>query len=392
MTFRNPLITVAGHICLDIIPTFSPDAMAGRTDLADLLAPGTLTNTGPALTATGGAVTNTGLALYQLGVNTRLMGKVGADQFGQATLDVLRSYDPALADGMIVDADAASSYTIVINPPGVDRVFLHYPGPNDTFAAADVSDEALRATQIFHFGYPPIMARMFAHNGQELVALLQRARQCGAVTSLDMAYPDPASPAGQADWPAILAGALPHADIFLPSLEETLFMLDREHHDALRDRGDIIMQADGALLRELSDRILAMGVAVAGLKLGEQGFYVRTTDDAARLGALAPLLGDQLDGWLNRELLAPCFRIDVAGTTGAGDSTIAGFLAGLSRGLPLEETVDLAAGVGACRVESLHGSRGIPALETVRTRINAGWPRRSTQLSLHSRNGPRPLV
>jgi sugar/nucleoside kinase (ribokinase family) len=100
--------------------------------------PGRLLNIGPAAISTGGAVANTGMALHRLGVPVRLMGKVGDDLFGRAVLDVLRTGAPHLADGMIVTPGEATSYSIVISPPDIDRSFLHCPGANDTFGADDV--------------------------------------------------------------------------------------------------------------------------------------------------------------------------------------------------------------------------------------------------------------
>ncbi|HAJ34594.1 MAG TPA: carbohydrate kinase family protein, partial [Chloroflexi bacterium] len=124
MSKSNPLIIVAGHICVDIIPAW-PQAVES---FAAVFKPGRLNEVGPALVSTGGAVSNTGIALHRLGVPVQLMGKVGPDLFGRAILDVVAGYDPALTEGMIVDPAADSSYTLVINPPGVDRIFLHNPG------------------------------------------------------------------------------------------------------------------------------------------------------------------------------------------------------------------------------------------------------------------------
>lgn len=375
-----PAVIVAGHICLDIIPTFAGDQ---TTRLDQLLQPGRLVNIGPAVTSTGGAVSNTGLALHRLGVATSLMGKVGDDLFGHAILDLLRRRDPALAAGMIVDGDAVSSYTLVINPPGEDRAFLHCPGANDTFSASDVTENQLRGAQIVHFGYPPIMRSFFLDDGAQLVALMQRIRQAGAVSSLDMAYPDREAEAGRADWRTILARVLPHVDIFLPSLEEMLFMLDRDRHDAMLADGGIPARTDGALLADLAQEMLAMGAAMAGLKLGDQGFYLRTTEDAARLAALP--LRRRLDPaqWAGRELLAPCFQVDVAGTTGAGDCTIAGFLAALLHGLPADETLRHAVAVGACNVEQADATSGIRPWAEVRARMAAGWMQRPLTLTLN---------
>lgn len=387
----EPQVVVAGHICLDVIPSFDTHAQhGGAHDAAQLLQPGKLVNVGPALLATGGAVSNTGLALHRLGVPTRLMGMIGGDLFGKAVLDIVRGYDPALAEGMIVDRDAFTSYTIVIEPPGLDRMFLHAPGANDSFTAAHVPLFRLEGARLFHFGYPPIMRQFYGDDGDELARLMQQVKARGLVTSLDMAYPDPNSDAGRADWRAILTRALPFVDVFLPSLEETLFMLDRNRHDTLNAQGGILRQADGALLADLAGELLDMGAAIVGLKLGDQGFYVRTTSDPARLD-LPPL--PQLDTtWSGRELLAPCFQVQVAGTTGAGDCTIAGFLAGLLAGQSLPQTLTSAVAVGACNVERADSLSGVPDWGTLQTRLAAGWAREEVALNLpgwtwHEANG-----
>ncbi len=195
-----PQIVVAGHICLDVIPALNeaPD-----------LRPGGLVVVGPAALSTGGAVGNVGLALHRLGVPVRLMGKIGDDLFGRAVLDVLRAHDPRLADGMIVVPGETTSYSIVVNPPGVDRTFLHCPGANETFRAADVPLDRLAGARILHFGYPPLMRRLYADGGAELHALLAAVRGCGLVTSLDLCAPDPHSEAGRVDWAALLAPLCP---------------------------------------------------------------------------------------------------------------------------------------------------------------------------------------
>ena len=144
---------VAGHICLDIIPQFPFDA---GNDLAAYLSPGRLSEVGPATLSTGGAVSNTGLNLKRLGIDTRLMGKVGDDLFGRAILDIVRGYGDELAEGMIVVPGETSSYTVVINPPHIDRMFLHCVGANRTFCAQDVRYELVAQARVFHLGYPPI--------------------------------------------------------------------------------------------------------------------------------------------------------------------------------------------------------------------------------------------
>jgi len=374
-------LVVAGHICLDIIPRFEGGAAA----LEDVLVPGKLVNVGPAVVSTGGAVSNTGLALHRLGLPTRLMGKIGDDLLGHAILEVIREHDPRLADGMLVAKGVPTSYTVVLNPPGVDRMFLHCPGANDSFGPEDVPYEALRDADLFHFGYPPLMRRMYAQAGRELETLLREVRARGLTISLDMARPDPASEAGRAAWPELLARALRHVDLFLPSLDEILFMLDRPRWEDLERRragAELASFVDGQVLTDISGRLLAMGAAVVGLKLGTEGFYLRTTQDAARLGDTGRLGVRDAEAWLGRELLSPCFRVDVVGTTGSGDCTVAGFLAGWAYGLGPEAVMTSAVAVGACNVEAADATSGIPTWRAVCNRVEAGWERREGRLAL----------
>jgi sugar/nucleoside kinase (ribokinase family) len=378
---RRTDVVVAGHICLDIIPSLAD--VPGRP--GELFAPGTLVKVGPAVVATGGAVPNTGLALHRLGVATRLMGKVGDDLFGRAILDLLKRHDAALAEDMIVATGEHSSYSIVINPRGLDRTFLHCPGANDTFRAEDLPAERVGDARIFHFGYPPLMRRMYADGGAGLAHMLGAVRQRGVAVSLDMSRPDLASEAGLADWPSLLRRTLPQVDLFLPSLDETLLMLDRERFlrmEQAAGAAGIVSLADADLLRQLADQLLELGAAVVALKLGDQGLYVRTTARNARLAAIGGGLGLAAAGWCGRELLAPCFEVAVAGTTGAGDCTIAGFLAGLLRGLGPEETLRAAVAVGACSVEAADANSGVPAWPAVERRLASGWRQREVRMAL----------
>ena len=376
MAVGTPAVVVAGHICLDIIPAFGRHGGG----LAHLLKPGTLVEVGPVVLSTGGAVANTGLALHRLGVPTRLMGKVGDDLFGDAILRIIRRHEPALAAGMLVARGEPSSYTVVINPPGVDRVFLHCPGANDTFSDDDIPYGELAGVRLFHLGYPPVMRRFFTNGGAELELILRRVKERGVATSLDMSRPDPASESGHADWRAILTRTLPHVDVFLPSLEEVVFMLDRALFDRLSARGDLVAQCDGVLLADIAAQLLAMNVGVVALKFGDRGLYVRTTDRPERLAALRTAAGYPLSDWPARELLTPCFEVEVAGTTGCGDSTIAGFLAGLLSGLALEETVTAAVAVGACCAERPDATSGIQPWAAVQARVQSGWQKRPTTI------------
>lgn len=358
---------VAGHICLDIIP-----------ELHSLVTfePGRLVEAGPAKLSTGGAVSNTGLALTKLGLNTRLLGKVGNGAFSRAVRHILDEHQPGLSDSIVVTPGQSTSYTIVINLSGQDRMFLHYPGANGKFTADDVPAESLVDTKLMHFGYPPLMERMYADDGAELERLFQRAKAANATTSLDMSLPDPESPSGQADWLTILKRVLPYVDIFVPSIEELLYMLDRATFDRLR--GAVMGHVPSAIYRKLAEQSIALGAKIVAIKAGTRGLYVRTSGSLEGMGRGAPANPGE---WIDQELWSPCFKVETQGTTGAGDATIAGFLMGLLRGMSPTECAIAGTATGAFCCERPDALSGIRSWEETRARVEAGWDTLSPDLN-----------
>ena len=367
----SPRVVVAGHICIDIIVTTEQ-----RPDTPDaFIQPGQLVHVGPVVMATGGAVSNTGLALHRLGVTTSLLGKIADDLFGHAILDVISSRDPKLVDEMVVTDGAPSSYTIVISPRGMDRSFLHCPGANDTFGPEDVNVEKLAGASLFHFGYPPLMRRMYADGGRELSTMLRKVKDAGVATSLDLAHIDRGSEAGRVDWRALLQMALQDVDLFVPSLDEVFPVLQPERFlEATRtDEGGFMSSVDTALLSALSDELLEMGAAVVTLKMGDQGIYMRTTSDPERLKRIPTLCLNE--AWLGRELLAPAYRVEVVGTVGAGDCAIAGLIAGIVRCQTPEAALSSGVAAGGANVEKADAISGVPEWPVLQERIGKKWPK-----------------
>jgi sugar/nucleoside kinase (ribokinase family) len=367
---------VAGHICLDVFPTLVGGAVAFK--------PGQTIEAGSVVFSTGGAVSNTAIALNKLGIATGLMGKVGSDLFGQALLQILESHGSGFADDMVVVPGESSSYSIIISPPNADRMLIHAPGCNATFSADDVRYDTLNSVLLFHFGYPPLMERMYTNNGAELATIFLRVKAMGLTTTLDLAMPDPESAAGRADWRAILDATLPYVDVFLPSAEEMLLMLRRQLFDqfaanAYASRPLELMEPE--IFSELGQTLLDMGAKVVGLKAGDRGLYLRTSnvDVLTKMGRCQV---KDVEQWSNRELWAPCFATQVIGTTGSGDTTIAGFLMGLLRGMAPEETLQAACAVGACNVEAVDALSGIRSWTETKERIRAGWQRLPVALDL----------
>ena len=350
-------IMVAGHLCLDIIPHFKE---GGGQRIEDIMQPGKLVNVNEATISTGGPVSNTGINMKTLGNNVCFCACVGDDQFGKLTINMLRK--SGNADGVHVREGCASSYTVVVAPPGIDRIFLHNPGTNDSFSAGDLDSELIGQCRHFHFGYPPLMAAMFENEGADLQNVFRIAKEAGATTSCDMTLPDPVSVSGKAPWRKILEKILPYVDIFVPSVEETFYMLHpdeflkmkREHNGA--ELIDYLAPADYS---RIADEVLSMGCKMTTLKSGHRGFYIKTAakETLENMGAAKP---GNVDNWADRELWAPAFEPGHFGSaTGSGDSSIAGMLSAYLRGLSIEDALKCAVCCGLQNVRVLDAVSGI---------------------------------
>ena len=354
---RHYEIMIAGHLCIDIIPRFYD---TGVTNIDEIMRPGKLINVEKAMVSTGGPVSNTGINMKTLGSNVCFCACVGDDQFGKLTIDLLEQNGNA--EGIHVLEGTASSYTLVIAPPGIDRIFLHNPGTNDKFSSRDLNPELISQCRHFHFGYPPLMEKIFADEGAELQKVFQIAKEAGATTSCDMTLPDPASVSGKAPWRKILANILPYVDIFVPSIEETFYMLHPEEFldmKAQHNNAELIDYLTPEDYSRIADEILLMGCKMTTLKSGHRGFYIKTNSKESfeTLGAASP--GNEYN-WANRELWAPAFEPGHFGSaTGSGDSSIAGLLSAFLRGLTIEEALKYATCCGLQNVRVLDAVSGI---------------------------------
>ena len=198
---------VAGHVCVDLAP---------RLETLPRSTPGDLELVGPLGMTPGGCVSNTGGMLAELGAPVEVVGDAGDDELGRTLVRLLttRGVD---TDGIRLLPGRSTSYSVVVQPTGLDRSFWHHAGANAEFdgAAIDLADAGL-----LHLGYPQLLPALAADKGAGLHALLSRARGAGLTTSLDLAVLDPASPAAREDWPALLRRVLPLVDVLTPSIDD----------------------------------------------------------------------------------------------------------------------------------------------------------------------------
>lgn len=377
-------VIAAGHICIDITPIFPEKRVQS---IGEILAPGKLIQMGNADVHTGGSVANTGLGMKILGADVTLMGKVGADAFGEMICNILKKYNAE--EGMIVSETESTSYSVVLAIPGIDRIFLHNPGANNTFTTEDIPEAQLHDTALFHFGYPPIMESMYENDGEELLKLLKYVKVHDIATSLDLATVDAGSKAGSADWKTILQKVIPYVDFFAPSAEELCFMLDRERFEEWQKRAngrDIteILDIDKDV-KPLADICMSLGAKVLLIKCGAPGMYYRT----ASLNVLEQI-GKNLDldakAWEEKEGFEKSYIPEkVLSGTGAGDTSIAAFLTAMLEGNSVEECMQLATATGASCVAAYDALSGLKSFDELRKKIAAGWEKRLPLSEMESR-------
>jgi sugar/nucleoside kinase (ribokinase family) len=294
---------VAGTCVLDIVCRPCP--------LTSPVGAGVLRVSEPLTLSGGGVCTNAGVALARLGLRVGVFSAVGKDPWAAMLREVYRT--EGIAEFLIDDSSDSTSTTVALVDPSGERSFLHYPGACSRLTASDLREQSglWRQSRLLLLGYYSLLPEL----GPGLPETLAEIRRSGC----QIAFEDAGS--GGALEP--LREILPHVDIYVPS-----------HSEAERQTG----VADP---RQIIGAYRCCGAAgLLGVKLGSQGVLLSPRDgEFIEIGVCRPP-GDVLD------------------TTGAGDCFYAGLLAGILRGLSIEEAGRLGAATAACCLTALGGFAG----------------------------------
>lgn len=296
---------MADVVCVGILVA---DAVARPVDI--LPERGKLTLVDSIELHSGGCATNTGNALGKLGVDTAIIGKVGADGFGDFLVNTIEQFGVDTR-GIVRDGNTSTSATLVMVSSDGERSFVHCLGANAQFCEDDIDFSIIEGTKIMHVAGAFLMPKF---DGQPTANVLKKAKEMGITTSLDTAWD------ATGKWMETLEPALQYVDVFLPSYDEAREL-------AKADDPEVIAKT-----------FLDYGIKIVGLKMGSEGCYIRTADEEYRV---------------------PVYDVEAVDATGAGDSFVAGFLAGLIKGWPLEDVGRLANAVGALCVTKMGASTGI---------------------------------
>ncbi|MBR0872086.1 ribokinase [Bradyrhizobium tropiciagri] len=302
-------VFVAGSINMDVVATAERHPRIGETVAGEAV-----------FYFPGGKGANQAVASAKQGVPTTLVGRLGADAFGQELRTFLAAQGVDLA--FVKDTDNMHSGTAIITIADADNTIVVVPGANGLVDADDVAAPALAkgdvAVSQFEIPLPTI------------AAFFKRARIAGATTVLN---PAPAKPADKA--------LLDLVDILILNETELGFLTGTE----LSDGDPPARFAEAA-------RSLAQGRTIC-VTLGKRGVL-----------ALA-------DG---EPLLVPGREVKAVDTTGAGDCFVGALASQLAGSKALRDALTYANVAASICVQRMGAAPSMPTAEEVSAVLSSRRP------------------
>lgn len=273
----------------------------------------------------GGNGANAAACLARVGVPSAVIGRIGSDFFGQFLRHALTEagIDTQL---MYTDRNAKTAATVAAIDQEGRRRCAHTPGATANFTAQDFDWAAIEQNLALRQSHEPVFLHfgsvflMPGFDGHATAAVLQKARQLGMQTTLDVCWD------ASGRWAAELLPALPYCDFIFPNEAEARALTGR--------------QQPGEMVQWFLDH----GVKTAVVKLGPEGCLVKSATETVRI---------------------PGFVVDVVDATGAGDAFAGGFLAGQVWGWDLERTARFACALAAISVTNFGVTTALHSKEQV---------------------------
>ena len=250
----------------------------------------------------GGAAFISMVTAQRLGCRAAAVGKLAEDVFGNYLMQYLKDSG---VDTSYVACSAAdiTSLTFAMVVPEGERHFVGYAGANQSFCLEDFDLDAVKQAAIVGYG------SFFALPGLDCngaTVVLETAKEAGAFTVADCANDS------FGEGPEIVFRNLPLIDYFMPSWVEGYYLTQEKDSE------------------RMAEYFLKKGCKNVIIKLGSEGCYIRNNNIKKYLPAIP--------------------NLKVKDTTGAGDSFVGGFMAGLTEGMDIAEAARYATAVAAVSV------------------------------------------
>jgi ribokinase len=299
---KNPkLVVLLGDLNVDVLFPIQHFPQAGQDRLADhhYIRP-------------GGGIGNIAGILTKLGLHARLIGRVGTDFLGDYELAQLGGAGIDLS-AVVRDAEHDTGLTCVPVTPDGERTLLSSRGANNWLAPQDIRPESIENAHSLHLaGYA------FLQSPQREAAwkAIHQAQANQALLSVDTGL----EPVLQSK--KDLLRLLPLLDACILGLEEVKALLG-------------VKSAE-----EGAEAMLAQGVKLAAIKMGEEGCLLAQADQRCRL---------------------PAYKITTVDTTGAGDAFSAGIIYSRLTDLSLGAAAVLASALGGLATNVWGAGPQLPA-------------------------------
>lgn len=307
MKMMGPRIVVVGSSNTDLVVTLPALPKPGETLLG-----------GDLLTAQGGKGANQAVAAARLGAAVTLVGCVGDDDFGAASLAQYAR------EGM----DTSRMRVVAGTPSGVALIFVGASGEN-MIAVASGANRRLSAADI-EAAAPVIQAAdvLLLQLETPLTTVLSAARLAHAAGVKVILNPAPAQP--------LAASLLALVDVLTPNEREALLVSG--------------LPADAAPAAAAA-HLQSLGVKTVVVTLGAAGALVK---DAA-----------------HPAFTVPSFRVPAVDTVAAGDAFNGGLAVALAQDQPLAAAVRFANAVAALAVTRPGAQSSLPSAQEVAAFLEA---------------------
>jgi ribokinase len=303
---RKPIVVI-GSINMDLVCRCAHMPKGGETVAGQDL-----------LTIPGGKGANQAVAAARVGAagdEVHLIGRVGADDFGQRMLVALREHGVRTERVTVMEGRSTGCAVILVDKAGENSIVVS-PGanarltPNDIDAAADLIGQA--AVLLVQLEIPT----------ETVAQAITIARRAGVRVILD---PTPVPAKG-------LPKALYQVDVLTPNQSEAETLL------AKKDAMGRMRRARRVDAKQLGGELLARGPGIVLLKLGAKGAMIVDNEIQHVKG----------------------FKVSVVDTTAAGDAFNGALAVAMAEGIELVRAVRFANAAGARACEKFGAQPALP--------------------------------
>lgn len=261
----------------------------------------------------GGKGANQAFACARLGGRVAMIGRVGADNFGNRLVNNLDSAGCEM-DGIVIDESTHTGLALIIVSEDGQNAIVLVPGAN-----ARLLPEHLEQCRE-HFAQAETVLLQLESPLETVMTAVRMAREAGARVILD--------PAPARQLPEVLLRSI---DILTPNESEAALLTGR-------DPGSM----DVGNVDQVAEEILRLGPHAVILKLGARGVLLLTREYGKAVYLAAP-------------------AVTAVDTTAAGDVFNAAIAVGLSEGMDLEEACRFANQAAAISVTRLGAQASVPS-------------------------------